>query len=175
MPSTRLVGTDDAAALADLVVRNRDFLAPWMPLRAPEFFTEAGQRAMIEDELDRYARGATLPRLIVDDDGAVIGRSYLNGIVYGAFRSCSVAYWVDAGQNGRGVATAALREMIRVAFDELALHRVQAETLLANAGSQRVLAHCGFVRIGTAPDYLKIAGRWQDHVLWQLIDPAATD
>jgi ribosomal-protein-alanine N-acetyltransferase len=171
MPSTRLVGTDDAAVLTDLVIRNRDFLAPWMPLRDAEFFTEAGQRAMIEDELDRYGRGITLPRLIVDDDGAVVGRIYLNGIVYGAFRSCSVAYWVDAGCNGRGVATAALRELIRVAFDELGLHRVQAETLVANAGSQRVLTRCGFVRIGSAPDYLKIAGRWQEHILWQLIAP----
>jgi ribosomal-protein-alanine N-acetyltransferase len=173
MPSTRLVGTDDAAALADLVERNRDFLAPWMPLRDAEFFTEAGQRALIEAELDRYGHGTTLPRLIVDDAGAPIGRIYLNGIVYGAFRSCSVAYWVDAGWNGRGVATAALREMIRVAFEDLRLHRVQAETLVANAGSQRVLARCGFVRIGTAPDYLRIAGRWQEHVLWQLVAPAA--
>jgi hypothetical protein len=32
-----------------------------------------------------------------------------------------------------------------------------------------VLERNGFVRIGVAPSYLKIAGRWQDHVLFQLV------
>ena len=50
----------------------------------------------------------------------------------------------------------------RVAFGELGLHRLQAETLLDNVASQKVLERNGFVRIGMAPTYLKIAGRWQD-------------
>jgi len=41
--------------------------------------------------------------------------------------------------------------------------------------SQRVLARNGFVRYGTAPQYLRIAGRWQDHAMFQALDPAAAD
>ena len=72
-----------------------------------------------------------------------------------------------------GLATAAVRDMVRVAFDELRLHCVQAETLLHNVRSQRVLKRNGFRRIGMAPAYLKIAGRWQDHILYQVINDDA--
>jgi ribosomal-protein-alanine N-acetyltransferase len=39
--------------------------------------------------------------------------------------------------------------------------------------SQRVLEHNGFLRFGLAPQYLRIAGRWQDHVLFQKLNPGA--
>jgi ribosomal-protein-alanine N-acetyltransferase len=37
--------------------------------------------------------------------------------------------------------------------------------------SQRVLERNGFVRYGLAPAYLEIAGRWQDHVMYQALAP----
>jgi ribosomal-protein-alanine N-acetyltransferase len=52
---------------------------------------------------------------------------------------------------------------------ELGLHRVQAATLLHNEPSRKILKRAGFREIGVAPQYLKIAGRWQDHLLHQLI------
>lgn len=93
----------------------------------------------------------------------------LNEIVRGPLQSCSLGYWVSASDNGRGVATAAVRDIIRVAFEELGLHRIQAGTLLHNVRSQRVLEHNGFVRFGVAPEYLNIAGEWQDNALYQVV------
>ena len=49
---------------------------------------------------------------------------------------------------------------------------MQAEILPHNHASRRVLEHHGFQRYGLAPQYLRIAGRWQDHELWQLLAPA---
>jgi ribosomal-protein-alanine N-acetyltransferase len=69
--------------------------------------------------------------------------------------------------------TAAARDLVRVAFDELRLHRVQNETLLHNVRSQRMLRRNGFRRIGMAPAYLNIAGQWQDHILYQVINDDA--
>jgi ribosomal-protein-alanine N-acetyltransferase len=58
---------------------------------------------------------------------------------------------------------------------EAGLHRLQAGTLLHNAASQTVLRRNGFTPIGVAPRYLRIAGRWQDHLLFQLLaDETAT-
>lgn len=166
---TRLITPGDAPALADLLRANRDFLAPWEPLRPEEYFTVDGQHAVIRTDLDQHGRGSNLPHVILDDVGQVIGRISLNGIVRGAFQSCSMGYWVSASHNGRGFATAAVRELVQVAFTQLGLHRVQAETLLHNVASQRVLERNGFVRFGVAPAYLKIAGRWQDHILYQVL------
>ncbi len=173
MAVLRLITLDDAAALAELVRANREYLAPWEPARNEEYFTEAGQRADIQIALERQHQGNALPAVILDDTGAVVGRITLNGIVRGAFQSCSVGYWLSAASTGRGLATAALREIMALAFGELGLHRIQAETLLHNVASQRVLERNDFVRIGLAPTYLKIDGRWQDCLLYQVIDPGA--
>jgi len=51
VPVIRLVTVQDAAALAELLTVNREFLAPCQPIRADEFFTTGGQREAIEDAL----------------------------------------------------------------------------------------------------------------------------
>ncbi|MCW2917907.1 MAG: GCN5-related N-acetyltransferase [Actinomycetia bacterium] len=169
MSATRLVTLDDAPMLAELLRLNRDFLAPWEPVRGEDYFTVDGQLVVIRDALERHGHGSTLPHVILDDSGRIIGRITLNGIERGFFQSCSLGYWVSAADNGRGFATAAVREIVRVAFEELGLHRVQAETLLHNVRSQRVLERNGFVRFGVAPAYLNIGGRWQDHAMYQVV------
>lgn len=71
---------------------------------------------------------------------------------------------------GRGVATEALTQAVQTAFRDLDLHRLQAEALLDNHASQSVLEHCGFEQFGIAEDFLMIDGRWQTHVLFQLVN-----
>jgi [ribosomal protein S5]-alanine N-acetyltransferase len=169
MTTTRLVTLDDVPVLAELVIINREFLAPWDPIRGDDFYTADGQRAAVEAALERHEGGFIRPHVILDDSGRVAGRITLNEIVRGPFQSCHLGYWVGAADNGRGLATAAVRDMMRVAFDEEGLHRIQAGTLLQNFGSQRVLERNGFVRFGVAPAYLNIAGQWQDHALYQVL------
>lgn len=149
---------------------NRDFLAPWEPIRDGDNYTVEGQRATIRSALERYRQGITVPHVILDEEDRVVGRTTLNDIVRGPFQSCHLGYWLDAAANGRGLATAAVRDMIRVAFEEQGLHRIQAGTLLHNVRSQRVLERNGFLRFGVAPAYLKIAGQWQDHALYQMVN-----
>jgi ribosomal-protein-alanine N-acetyltransferase len=162
----RLVRPDDAAALAALVQRNREALAPWEPLHAADYFTEAGQHRVLVQALARQSRDEQHP-FVVLVDGRPAGRINLNDVVRGAFQNAHLGYWVDEQHQGRGVATAAVRDVLAVAFGELHLHRVQAGTLVHNHASRRVLAKNGFTEIGFAPRYIRIAGRWQDHVLHQ--------
>jgi ribosomal-protein-alanine N-acetyltransferase len=162
----RVVSTDDAHALADLLSRNRSFLAPWDPVRDEAYFTADGQHELLTRSLRRLRRGVDWPGVITVD-GAPVGRVNLNNLILGAFCSADLGYWVDRDHNGRGVATAAVAAVVALAFAELGLHRVQAGTLLHNHGSQRVLERNGFTLIGMAPHYLRIAGRWQDHLLFQ--------
>ncbi len=100
----------------------------------------------------------------------MVGRITLNEIVRGPFLSCRIGYWLSAAANGRGLATRAVAEMVRVAFEELRLHRIEAGTLPDNLRSQRVLERNGFDRFGFAPEYLKIAGEWRDHVMFQRLN-----
>ena len=171
MTVTRLLMMEDVPALAELYRANREFLAPFEPVRPEEFYTAEGHRAVVQSALARYEQGTIWPLVILNDAGDIAGRININEIVRGAFQSGNLGYWVSAGDNGRGLATRAIRETVALAFGELNLHRLQAGILLDNAGSQRVLERNGFTPIGVAPAYLKIAGRWQDHMLFQLIAP----
>ncbi|MBW4041951.1 MAG: GNAT family N-acetyltransferase [Acidobacteria bacterium] len=157
----------DAAGIARLQAANRAFLAPWDAIRPDVFYTEAGQAVEVQRMLEREAEGILAARAILDDDGLLAGVIRLNGITRGAFDSASLGYWVDRDRNGRGLASTAVAAVLDLAFGPLRLHRVQAETLRHNVRSQRVLAKNGFERIGMAPQYIRIAGEWQDHDLFQ--------
>jgi ribosomal-protein-alanine N-acetyltransferase len=138
-------------------------------VRDQSFYSFEGQQAAVAKLLDRREHGLAWPLLILDEREQVVGRITLNNIIRGPFQSGAIDYWVDEAHTRRGLATAAVGEMVRCAFDDLALHRVEAGTLLHNLTSQRVLERNRFTRFGVAPSYLKIAGKWQDHALYQLL------
>ena len=160
----RPVRPEDAEELAALYRANREFLAPFEPPRPDEFFTAEGQLEQLEKQLAAEAH----PFAILDGD-AIAGKISVSNVVHGAFRSANLGYFVDRARNGRGLATGAVGDMVEVAFGELALHRLEAGTLLDNVGSQRVLEKNGFERIGIARRYLFIGGDWRDHVLFQRV------
>ena len=139
------------AAVAEMERANREVMAATSPIRSESFYTVQGQVAGVQAALEEHERGTGHPRVIVEQDGRLLGRITLSEIVRGPLQSCSVGYWVNAADMGHGVATAALGEMVHVAFTELRLHRVQASTLLDNVASQVVLQRNGFKRYGIAP------------------------
>lgn len=166
--SMRVLCPGDAAALTAAYLRNREHLARWEPDRPEEYYTEAWQAGDITRRLAARDAGEGCPLGLFAGD-ELVGRFNLAGIARGPFQSAGLGYWVDSRYAGRGLATAAVREIVRVARDELGLHRLEASTLLHNTGSQQVLRNAGFEQIGTAPKYLQIAGIWQDHHLFQRI------
>lgn len=151
---------DDAEELARLLVTNREFLEPHEPERPEGFFAAAGQR-------ERLATAEHLYGIL--DHRALAGTIALSNVVRGNFESATVGYWVDQDRNGRGLATRGLAALVEVAFGELGLHRLEAGALVDNVASQRVLEKNRFTRIGVAPRYLRVAGEWRDHVLFQRV------
>lgn len=166
----RLIKPADAERLTELLLRSREYLAPWEPRRAEDYFTVEGQRLVVEQALARHARGEVVPLVILDEGGDVAGRLTLSDVVRGPFLSCHMGYWVGIDQAGRGLATEAASAAVAAAFGELGLHRIQAGTLVDNVASQRVLEKTGFELIGLAPRYLRIADAWRDHLLFQRIN-----
>jgi [ribosomal protein S5]-alanine N-acetyltransferase len=163
----RPLSVDDAPALAAAYAVNREHLAPWEPQRGPEFFTEAGQRKDAEAKVAGAEAGQQDPWVIWHGED-VAGRVNLTNIARGVFQNASLGYWVDHRHTGRGLATAAVQFAVQRAAD-MGLHRVDAGTLTHNEASQVVLRRCDFIRVGMAPEYLFIAGSWQDHVLFQRV------
>nr|WSX51633.1 GNAT family N-acetyltransferase [Streptomyces sp. NBC_00974] len=171
----RDIRLEDAAGLAEVLVRNQAYMAPYEPRRTAAFYTEAGQRARIGELLAERDGGRARPYVLVAGT-TPIGAINLGSIALGPLCSGGVGYWMDQAWTGRGLATAALEEVCRIARDEVGLHRIQAGTLVGNVASQRVLAKAGFEQYGLAPRFLHIAGAWRDHRLFQRLlhdDPPA--
>lgn len=161
----RSVRPEDAEELAALYLANREFLAPFEPARPPEFFTADGQRKRLE----RQAADGTHPFAILDGE-AIAGTINLFRIFRDSPASGVIGYWIDRARNGRGLATAAVGEILAYAFGSLGLHRVEAATLVDNVPSQRVLEKNRFERIGLARRYLRINGDWRDFFLFQRVE-----
>jgi ribosomal-protein-alanine N-acetyltransferase len=157
----RLLTVDDADELAALYTENREFLMPFEPDREDEFFTAAHQRrriAAIGDDLWRWA---------IVHEGRIAGMVSVADVIRGGLQMGNVGYWVAETHNGRGLASAAVGDVIEFAFGEAGLHRLEAGTLLHNHASQRVLEKNGFERYGLARKLLRINGEWRDHVLFE--------
>ena len=107
----------DAARLAELVQRSRAFLEPWEPVRPDSYFTLEGQAEAIGHSLAMQRAGLMAPFAILDEAGEVAGRINLNNIVRGPFQSASVGYWLDEAATGRGLATAAVGELVGLASE----------------------------------------------------------
>jgi ribosomal-protein-alanine N-acetyltransferase len=156
---------DDAAPLAAAYTRNREHLAPWDPERPPSFFSEHGQRTLLIARLANAAAGEGQPFHLVEGD-EIVGGISLNQIVRGPAQRATVGYWVDHEHVGRGLASAAVAAVADFAAETLRLHRLEAGALPRNAASRAVLSRSGFVEYGYAASYLRIAGTWEDHVLY---------
>lgn len=156
----------DFAPWADLRGASRAQLTPFEPVWAADELS----RPAFRDRLRRYQNDARndlgYAFLILELPSQMIaGGITLSSIRRGVAQAATVGYWVGAGYTGRGIATAALQRVLRHAFEDLGLHRVEAACMPRNAASLRVLEKAGFEREGLGRQYLKIAGLWEDHIL----------
>jgi ribosomal-protein-alanine N-acetyltransferase len=162
--------TTDVSAMRAALRKNAAHLRPWSVAQAPgedPASLTSVSRAVLRHRRE-WEAGQAYVLLVVarEDEGAIIGRVALGGILRGAFQNAYLGYWIDEEQQGRGLMTEAVRAATSFAFASAGLHRVQAAVMPRNAGSMRVLDKAGYRHEGFAPRYLCIAGAWEDHVIF---------
>lgn len=174
--SPRLLLRPLMPAEAPLLIRykleNRAHLALWEPERDADYYTLEMTRRRLRERQAAFRQGTALHlALLTPDEDEVMGQCDFTQIVRGPFQACYLGFAIAARHQGRGLMYEALSLAIPYVFDELGLHRIMAGYMPDNARSERLLTRLGFQREGYARAYLKIAGRWQDHVLTALINP----
>ena len=147
-------------------LRNRDFLRPFEPERAPEFYTLEYQTGALEQQEEAAKNEDSICFYIFarEQPETVLGSAALNGIVRGCFQSCFLGYRLDERNQRRGYMTEAVSTVTDYAFRELGLHRIEANVMPRNRASLRVLEKAGYREEGLARKYLKINGVWEDHI-----------
>jgi ribosomal-protein-alanine N-acetyltransferase len=159
--SLRPLAADDEGEFLALARASASLHHPWysMPTTPQEF------RAY----LTRYSQPATEGFLVcVRDDGALAGLITIDSIVRGRFQSASLSYAAFAPAAGRGYMSEGMALVIRYAFTDLRLHRLEASIQPGNQTSLRLVQRQGFRREGYSPDMLFIDGAWRDHERWAI-------
>jgi ribosomal-protein-alanine N-acetyltransferase len=72
----------------------------------------------------------------------------------------------------RGLMTEAVRKTLLHAFEEIGLHRLEANIQPGNTASIALVRRLGFAKEGFSPQYLKIGDVWRDHERWTLLADA---
>ena len=103
------------------------------------------------------------------DDEAIVGVFILGEIVRGLFQSAYMGYYAFAPHAGAGYMSEGLELALSFAFKALKLHRVEANVQPTNLRSLALVRGAGFVREGFSRRYVRIAGRWRDHVRMALL------
>jgi ribosomal-protein-alanine N-acetyltransferase len=160
----------DYVAWASLRDESRDYLQPWEPAWAEDDLTRAAFRRRLGVYAREMEQGTAWPLFVFDPaDEALLGAITLSNIRRGVAETGTLGYWIGRPYAGRGVGTAAVRAMLAHAFGSLGLHRVEAACVPTNHASHRVLEKAGFRQEGVARAYLKINGRWADHLLFGVL------
>ncbi len=154
-----LVAADEETFLA-AVRASRDLHHPWIDLADTHDRFLAILERLKRDEHEAY--------LVRHGCGGLVGYVSVGNIVRGAFHSAYLGYGAFAGHEGRGLMTEGLRAVLGIAFDQLGLHRVEANIQPGNVRSLALVRRLGFEKEGFSPRYLMIGGAWRDHERWAL-------
>ena len=162
----RQVEEHDAEALYAICDRNREYLREWLPWMDHTHSVE-DTRHFITSALAQYHANRG-PNAAIWMDGAIAGAVGCHPIDW-ANRNCSIGYWVDGGQQGKGIISACCVALLDYLFDELNLHRVVIQCGVENTRSCAIPQRLGFSREGVAREAEWVGDRWVDLVVWSML------
>ena len=152
---------------AQLREASRQHLVPYEPEWAWDELSRAAYRRRLwryrQDRLDGVGYAFLVFRA---EDHMLVGGVTLANVRRGVTQAASLGYWIGLPFVRQGYASEAVAAMLRFAFNELELNRVEAACMPINQASIGVLTRSGFRPEGRARGYLRINGHWEDHLLF---------
>ena len=155
-----------AGMLLNYQLKNRDHLRPWEPFRTDDFYQLSIIKQRLADmEKQMQTDKAMHFLLFYPDQAQILGECNFTNVVRGPFNACFLGFSIDQQEQGKGLMREALQAAITHMFDIEKLHRIMANYRPENTRSANLLKGLGFEEEGRARHYLKINGRWADHIL----------
>lgn len=84
-------------------------------------------------------------------------------------RRAEISYDLAEDYWGRGIATKAISNVLKIAFNEMMLYRIEARTMEKNTTSQHILNKFKFQKEGVLRGYRIIRGKPEDIYMYSLI------
>ena len=145
MPELKRLHAGHAPAVLAFELANRAYFAASISDRGDDFFAQFTDRynALLAEQ----EAGICAFYVLVAEDGSVLGRFNL---VDFQDHTAELGYRVAQHVAGRGVATATVRELCRLAAARHELRTLRAAAAHQKVASRKVLTKAGFVAVGPA-------------------------
>lgn len=153
----------DAKVLLEIIENNRTEFGRWLPW-VKDMYAISDEKAFIKNGRQRMAAGAFWFAAILYRDN-IVGLLDLHQISQEHHR-CQVGYWLAGSCQGKGVMTAAVRELETIAFNELNMNRIEIIADKNNQKSRSVAERRGFHLDGILKQYAFYNGQFRDMALY---------
>ena len=152
----------DGPELVQAHLESRDHHGPWVQ----PFTTLDGFYSWYGEQMTG-ANASFVTREGMSD--RIVGVTTLSQIFLKGFQSAYLSYYGMVAFAGRGLMTTAVCLTIDQAFNNIGLHRLEANIQPGNHRSIALVKRLGFRKEGFSPRYLQIGGVWCDHERWALL------
>ncbi|WP_397538534.1 GNAT family N-acetyltransferase [Rummeliibacillus pycnus] len=133
----------DAENLFNFESENKDFFEKSVPSRGDDYYNYGVFLDRLNSLLDEQTKGISYYYLIKDTKGSILGRINVVDIEQSKGHGY-LGYRVGQSNNGKGVASKALKLLKEIILDEGIANQLSAKTTINNLGSQKVLEKNGF-------------------------------
>ncbi|CDT94719.1 Putative acetyltransferase [Vibrio coralliirubri] len=156
-----LLQPNDASALLDFEVENREWFEQFVPTREDRFYTNEGVVEQVTNFLTEYDNGEMIPMLIKDTNGTICGRINVRDIGLNG-ESGELGYRVGHSFASKGIASNAVKQLLDYLVEQTNLKYVDAYALVGNVGSNKILSNTGFELVEHVENYAVFKGEHQD-------------
>lgn len=157
----------DYEAWSQLRENSREHLSPWEPSWNPEHLLRRNYKHRLSVLKKQVSNQESFFFHVFRIPGeTLIGAVNVTRIQRSVAQSGQLGYWLGESFSGQGHGRAAVGRVCEFCFRDLGLHRVEAAVQPENAPSITLLESLNFKPEGMARGYLKIDGKWRDHVVY---------
>lgn len=162
----KVVDSTYADKVLDYQLRNKAFLKKWEPQKFNGYYDLYYQKKVLVKELHEFYKGNMLRLWIFKkgDMDRIIGSICFSNIERNASLSCYLGYRLEQNEIHKGYMTETLRRGVGIMFNQYRLHRIEADIMPSNHSSLSVVKRLRFFEEGIAYKFLKINGKWEDHI-----------
>jgi ribosomal-protein-serine acetyltransferase len=157
---------DDAEEVFAAADRHRAYLREWLPW-VDRTNSAAEIRDYIASRLEQFEANEG-PTAAIWLDDRIVGAVGCHPIDW-MNRSCALGYWLDPGEQGKGIITRCVGSVLDYLFDEAELHRVTIQCGTGNRKSCAVPERLGFIREGVLREAQWVNDRWLDIDVWGML------
>lgn len=167
----RILDRQNAIPVLDFYQQNRRVFDPYETAKPDHFYTENFIANLLSAEYNAFVHGRHVRFFLFDTahPNEIIGTVSFSNITNGSVNSCTIGYKIDQKYQRQGYGRRMLTMALKIMVTSCSLHRIEAYISPDNTASIALAKTLGFISEGTAYAYVRLNGRWQDHLRYVYI------